>query len=99
LDTALRAAVRRGVVRNDGSLLHPECRNIEDYARDYLVQYLLAVMGRTWWEQEEAIQWTAYYLGFRRAGSTIRETLKATIATAIRRGLVERAGTAIRRCG
>ncbi len=99
LDSALRTAVRRGIVRNDGQLLHPDCRTIEDYDRDYLVQYLLAVIERTWWEQEDAIRCTANYLGFQRTGSTIHDTLKNTIATAIRRGLVERNGTMIRRCG
>lgn len=97
LDTALLASVRRGVIRNDGQLLHPDCRAIEDYSRDYLIQYLLADMGRTWWDQDYVIRATAYYLGFRRTGPAIHAALKATIATAIRRGLLERDGDKIRK--
>ena len=98
VDDALRAAVRRGIIQNDGTLLRLDCRSIKDYSREALVKHLLAALERTWWEEGLAIHWTADYLGYRGVTETAYKTLKATITTAIRRGLLERDGDKIRRC-
>ena len=46
-------------------------------------------MGTAWFEREELIEQTARWLGFRRTGPVIRDTLKSVINGAIRRGLLE----------
>jgi hypothetical protein len=93
----LIAAVRRGIVANEKGKLVPDCRTIQAYPRDLLKESLLAAMGSTWWEQEEAIRAGARYLGFRRAGSAIVDTFKSVINGLIRQGLLERDGSCLRR--
>lgn len=97
VDDALRTAVRRGIVQNDGTWLRLDRRSINDYSRDELVRHLLAALDRTWWLDGAAVYWTAYYLGYRRVSASMFATLKSTIAVAIRRGLLEREGEQIRK--
>lgn len=97
LDTALAVAVKRGVVENERGTLAINCRTINDYPRELLVQSLLASMGRAWIERDEAMKAAARHLGFRRTGSAIRSTFKSVINGAIRRGLLEYQGTRLRK--
>lgn len=97
LDNAIRNAVRRGILHNDGQLLSMNCRSITDYTPDDLVKHLLAAIDRTWLEQEVVIYMAASYLGFRRVGPIVHDTLTRTISLAIRRNLLERDGTQLRR--
>ena len=69
-----------------------DCRAIDDYPLDLLVEYLLAAMGGSWWERAEAVTATARHLGFRRTGKNIVAALKPAINAAVRRGLLERDG-------
>ena len=89
LHHALRVAVRRGVIWNDGGLLRMDCRTIDDFPADLLRDSMLTVVGRAWMEREEAITSTARYLGFGRTGARIRDTLKRTIRSLLRRGRLE----------
>ncbi len=101
IDLALVAAVKRGVIksikRSGRGWLSLDCRQIGDYPRDLLVDTLLSAMGRGWTEREEAVRGAARHLGFRRTGSAIRDAFKSVITGAIRRGLLEYDGTAIRK--
>ena len=97
LDGDLRAAVRRGILENDSDGLRLLCRTITDYTREFLVEQLIAGMGTTWWNRGDLIEGTARWLGFRRTGPVIRDTLKAAINSAIRRGKLESNGPSVRR--
>jgi type I restriction enzyme S subunit len=97
LDNDLRTAVRRGILENTPDGLRLLCRTIADYDRDFLLQQLTAAMGTTWWDREDLVSATARWLGFRRTGAVIQETLKATISLAIRRGLLESDGPRVRK--
>ena len=92
LESHLTAAVRRGIIYRDRGLYNLDCRRITDYARADLIKYLCAAIGRTWHTRDQATTATARYLGFRRTGKVIKETLKSTINAAIRRNEIERDG-------
>jgi hypothetical protein len=98
LDNALRTAVRRGVLANDGVGLRLEVRRIEDYRRDFLKeQFLASLEGRAWKERADAIRGLARWLGFRRTGRVIDETLRSIINGLIRERRLETQGELIRR--
>jgi hypothetical protein len=97
IDSALIAAVKRGIIKNNRGVLSIDCRQIGQYPRDLLIKALLASMGFSWTERDEAIRAAARYLGFRRTGSAIRSAFKSAINSAIRRGLLEHEGDIIRR--
>lgn len=97
IDSALVAAVKRGVLKNERGMLSLDCRTIHDYPRELLTNALLAAMGRAWIERDEAIKAAARHLGFRRTGSAIRDAFKSVINGAIRRGLLEYDGALIRK--
>ena len=92
LDGQMRAAVRRGIIYCDNSVYAIDCRHIDDYTRDDLIDYLLAAMGRIWWDRDVAVTAAARYLGFRRTGKKIQAAFKSVINAAIRRKLLERDG-------
>lgn len=97
IDSALIAAVKRGVIYNYRGALTLLSRSIGDYSRDELIGALLLSMGAVWWEREEAIRAAARHLGFKRTGSLIRDAFKSAINGAIRRGLLESDGQLIRK--
>jgi hypothetical protein len=97
IDSALIAAAKRGVIKNNRGVLSLLSRNIGDYSRDDLINALLSSMGAVWWEREEAIRAAARHLGFKRTGSSIRDAFKSAINGAIRRGLIEYSGSMIRK--
>lgn len=92
LDGRMRAAVRRGIIYRNGDGYGIDCRSINEYTRDDLVQYLVSAIGSAWIERDEAIITAARYLGFRRTGRNIQAAFKSAINAAIRRGLIERDG-------
>lgn len=95
----IRAAVRRGVLDNEGGRYRILCRNIGEYQPAFLREMFLAAIGRGWWDREDAIVEAARFLGFRRTGPEIRRAFKSAINSAIRAGLLERDGPRIRRIG
>jgi hypothetical protein len=97
LRSALRTAIRRHIINRDKGVISLECATIDDYNRDELIETLLAAMGTTWWDREDAIRAAAHRLGFRRTGSQIRKAFKSAINGAIRRGLLEYDDHIIRR--
>jgi hypothetical protein len=90
-------ATKRRIIRNTGAAWTIDCRAINDYARDDLIEALLNAMGRPWVEREDAIRAAARHLGFRRTGSQIRDAFKSAINGAIRRGLLKYDGDYLRR--
>jgi hypothetical protein len=97
LRSALRTAIRRHIINRDKGVISLECATIDDYSRDELIGTLLAAMGTSWWDREDAIRAAAHRLGFRRTGSQIRKAFKSAINGAIRRGLLEYDDHIIRR--
>jgi len=97
LRSAVRTAIRRHIINRDKGVIALECATIDDYTRDELIGTLLAAMGTTWWDREDAIRAAAHRLGFRRTGSKIRKAFKSAINGAIRRGLLEYDDHIIRR--
>lgn len=96
IDGDIRAATRRGIVMTNGGRIYVDCRVITDYPRNLLQDYLLTVMGSTWWTQTDAIRDTARHLGFRRTGSAITDAFKSAISGLIRQGRIERDGERVR---
>lgn len=97
LDNDLRTAVRRGILENGPDGLALLCRHVDEYETDHLIAMLLAAMGTTWWDEDDAIRATARHLGYRRAGRKIVAAMESAIRTAIRRGVLERDGDCLRR--
>lgn len=91
------SATRRGIVSKTKNGFSIDCRTINDYRREDLINALLNAMGRAWWEREDAIRAAARYLGFRRTGRQIRDAFKSAINGAIRRGLLEYNGPNVHR--
>lgn len=99
LENALRTAVRRGILENDGGDLRLCARSVEELDRDFLkTQFLASLDGRVWCEREGAIRGFARWLGYLRTGSTIEETARSLINGLIRDGRLEKDGSLIRRC-
>ncbi len=103
LDNALRTAVRRGILDNESSYLKLRYRNIEQHEaddRDALKeQFLASLGGRAWTERDDAIQAFARWMGFRRTGATIDETVRSLINGLLREHRLESDGSQIRRTG
>jgi len=103
LDNALRTAVRRGILDNESSYLKLHYRNIEQHEaadRDALKeQFFASLAGRAWTERDDAIQSFARWMGFRRTGATIDETVRSLINGLLREHRLESDGSQIRRTG
>ncbi len=100
VDNSLRTAVRRGVLASDGGGLTLDARRIEDYRRDFLKeQFLASLEGRAWKQRDDAIRDLARWLGFRRTGRVIDQTLRSIINGLIREGRLESDGVLIRKSG
>jgi SOS-response transcriptional repressor LexA len=98
LDNAIRTSVRRGVLANDAGALRLGLHGIEDYPRDFLKeQFLASLEGRGWKARADAIRDLARWLGFRRTGSVIDETLRSVINGLIREDRLETERDLIRR--
>jgi type I restriction enzyme S subunit len=92
----LRAAVRRGVIWNDGGTLRIDCRGIDEYDREILKQAVLSVVGRAWWDREDAVRAAARHLGFARTGDRIEKAFNSTVRGLLRMGRLESDGQWIR---
>ncbi|OGO25000.1 MAG: hypothetical protein A2W33_01260 [Chloroflexi bacterium RBG_16_52_11] len=99
LESALRIAVRRGVLETRGDGLAILLQRITDYDRDFLKgQFLSSLTGRRWVERADAYRLFARWMGFRRTGRSIEETAKSLVNGLIRDGRIESDGSRIRRC-
>jgi hypothetical protein len=100
IENALRIAVGRKILANDGAALRLSARSIEQYERNLLKQQFLASLsGRPWIERDDAIRDFARWMGFRRTGRSIDETARSLINGLLREGRLERQGPLIRRPG
>lgn len=97
LDSAITVAVRRKVIYSERGIYRLACRSIDEYPRELLVETLVRAVGRTWTERDEAVKLAARQLGFARTGSLIKEEFKSAINSGLRRGVLEKDGTLIRR--
>ena len=100
LDAAIRRAERRKIVFvNANGYVHLYTRSIDDYRSEYewLVDFVVKCIGRSWKRQENVIVEVARKLGFARTGHVIERTVKGVIRAALRRGLIERDGRCLRR--
>lgn len=97
-DDAIRTAVRRGILDNDGSTLALATRSIEDYSRGQLKeQFLASLEGSRWTHRDEAIRNFARWLGFRRTGPAIDDIARSLINGLLREDRLEADGPDIRR--
>ena len=90
--TALRTAVRRGIIQNIRGELSILNRNIEDYDPHFLKTQFLAAIGRSWITRKEAGQSLARWLGFRRTGPNIEKSVRSCINSLLRSGEIEKEG-------
>lgn len=98
LDGALRTAVRRGILENTRGQLQIDVRTIAAYQRDFLKdQFLAALPGRQWVERDAAMRRFARWLGFKRTGKAIDDSVRSVINGLLREGRLESTGTQIRR--
>jgi type I restriction enzyme S subunit len=103
IDNALRTAVRRSVLFNDGDQLRVNPASLAQMAaedREFLKTQFLAALsqnGRVWVERDDAPRLLATWFGFQRASPQIQETAKSLINGLIRENRLEAQGTCIRR--
>jgi hypothetical protein len=100
IDSAFRAASRRGIVTNEGGVMRLSARTIDQYERAFLKdQFLGSLPGRQWIERDQSIRAFARWMGFRRTGDTIDEITRSLINGLLREARLEREGSRIRRSG
>jgi hypothetical protein len=98
LGSALRTAVRRGILASVRGQLQIDVRTIAAYPRDFLKdQFLAALPGRQWVERDAAMRGFARWLGFKRTGKAIDDSARSLINGLLRDGRLGSAGTQIRR--
>lgn len=97
LDSDVRTAVKRGILENERGTLKILCKTIDGYDRDFLKDQFLASIGRPWVEREEAVRAFTRFMGFRRAGEKIQETVRSLINGLLREDRLESDGQMIRR--
>ena len=96
-ETALRTAVRRGILDNERGELRLRARSIEGYDRAFLKEQFLSSLGaRRWVERADAGRGFARWMGFRRAGASIVQVSRSLINGLIREGRLESNGQDIR---
>jgi hypothetical protein len=97
LDSDIRTAVKRGILENESGTLKLLCKTIEGYEREFLKDQFLASIGRPWVEREEAVRAFTRFMGFRRAGEKIQDTVRSLINGLLREDRLESDGQLIRR--
>jgi len=97
LDSDIRTAVKRGILENERGTLKILCKTIEGYEREFLKDQFLASIGRPWVEREEAVRAFTRFMGFRRAGEKIQDTVRSLINGLLREDRLESDGQMIRR--
>jgi hypothetical protein len=100
LESAIRAAVRRGILESKNGMLKLAAGSIEQYDRAHLKeQFLASISGHRWVDRDDAIRTFARWMGFRRTGASIDETARSLINGLIREARLESDGRQIRRPG
>jgi len=97
LDSDIRTAVKRGILENERGTLKILCKTIDGYDREFLKDQFLASIGRPWVEREEAVRAFTRFMGFRRAGEKIQDTVRSLINGLLREDRLESDGQMIRR--
>ena len=97
LDSDIRTAVKRGILENERGTLKILCKTIDGYDRDFLKDQFLASIGRPWVEREEAVRAFTRFMGFRRVGEKIQDTVRSLINGLLREDRLESDGDKIRR--
>ncbi len=97
LDSDIRTAVKRGILENERGTLKILCKSIEGYEREFLKDQFLASIGRPWVEREEAVRAFTRFMGFRRAGEKIQDTVRSLINGLLREDRLESDRHLIRR--
>jgi hypothetical protein len=98
LDNAIRTAVRRGILGNEGGDLTVFARSVADYERLLLKeQFMASLQGGAWQDRDDAIRGFARWLGFRRTGSQVDEAARSLVNGLLREGRLETDGPNIRR--
>jgi hypothetical protein len=97
-ENIIQAAVKRGILQDEGDDISLLGRNISDYPRDMLKdQFLASLNGSNWTERSESISRFARWLGFRRTGPNIEDAARSVINSLIRADRLEKMGSQIRR--
>lgn len=97
LDNGLRTAVRRGILSNEGGLLKLHLGSIAEYDRGFLKEQFLAALGRGWRSRDDAPRLLARFLGFRRTGTAIEDSVRSVVNGLLREGRLEARKDEIRR--
>jgi len=97
LDSDIRTAVKRVILENERGTLKILCKTIEWYEREFLKDQFLASIGMPWVEREEAVRAFTRFMGFRRAGEKIQDTVRSLINGLLREDRLESDGQLIRR--
>ena len=100
LDGHIRAAVRRGVLFNQGDTLSLAVRRIEDFDRNHLKDQFLAALAAEssgYIERADAIRAFARWLGFARTGEKIEAAALSLINGLLREGRLEASDSTIRK--
>ncbi len=98
LDNALRTAVRRGILTSDRGELALGLASVNDFDRGFLKeQFLASLGGRVWRDRTDATRGLARWLGFRRTGPVIEDTVRSVVNGLIREGRLEARKDEIRR--
>jgi hypothetical protein len=92
LSAHFMAAVRRGIVVNEGGNYRLGFRSFADCPRDALKDAFESAIGRAWIVREDAIRSFARWAGFGRVGDVIDQTARSLINGLIREGRVETEG-------
>jgi type I restriction enzyme S subunit len=92
LHTDLLTAVRRGILDNVEDELILLARSIAHYDRDLLKRQFLAAVGRSWIKSDDAVENFRRWMGFRRTGPVIDETVRSVIQGLLRESRLEADG-------
>jgi hypothetical protein len=93
LTNHLRAALRRGVIDNEGHRVRAGRATMDEYDRDDLVDTIKSVTSKGCvYEREELVHMVAAHLGFTRVTAQMHEPVKSAVNAAIRREVLERDG-------
>jgi hypothetical protein len=97
-ENIIQAAIKRGILLDEGGDVSLLGRNISEYPRDVLKEQFLASMnGNNWMERSESIPRFARWLGFKRTGPNIEDAARSVINSLIRADRLEKTGSQIRR--
>jgi hypothetical protein len=97
LEGHLLAAARRNIATSHTGSVSLATEAITDYDQAILEAQLLAAIGSSWTNKDEAIRDAARRLGFLRTGRRIREAFEAVIRSLASAGRIQAEGLSIRR--